>query len=234
MTLRKVFMDISPFRRTLLGMLRPYDIAKLAASLACELTKAEKRAYMDVTDDIFPDRSELDKIQDKGCCIHIFGADLAKLRLRLQRPLYYERQVGHIRLHIYVLISSPEHSLGNTVHPRWVRINSTYTDVVVNAYDNTLMGHHTPWVPMRSDLMESTLGKRFLHTELLQPVQQQFVPCTRLHGRSQRFISLYGDCRPKQWMDQNILDRQARQKYPNISFIVAPCWQQSYFMLHIV
>lgn len=121
MTLRKVFMDISPFRRTLLGMLRPYDIAKLAASLACELTKAEKRAYMDVTDDIFPDRSELDRIQDKGCCIHIFGADLAKLRLRLQRPLYYERQVGHIRLHIYVLISSPEHSLGNTVHPSTLR-----------------------------------------------------------------------------------------------------------------
>ena len=90
MALRKVFMDVSPFRRTLLGMLRPYDIAKLAATLSCDLTKAERKIYMDIIDDIYPNRLELDKLQDKGCCVHIFGADMAKLRLRLQRPLYYE------------------------------------------------------------------------------------------------------------------------------------------------
>ena len=233
MALRAVFMNISPFRISLMRMLRPYDIAKLASALDCDLTQAEYRRFMEVVDDIFPDRSELKKLQDKGCCIHVFGADLEKIQLRLKKPLVYERDFGSSNIHVYFLVSSPKRSLGYTVQPRWVRINSSYSDVNVNIYDNTLTGHFTPWIHMRPDTLEKVLGRPFLHVSSLQPIRQQRIPCICLNGRSQKFIFLYGDWRPRDWMESNIRDRNARRKYPNINFVVVPSWQHTFFMLHI-
>ena len=62
MALRITFMNISPFRRSLISRLRPYDITKLVVALGCDLTKAKRKLYLDIVDDIFPDRSELNKL----------------------------------------------------------------------------------------------------------------------------------------------------------------------------
>lgn len=232
MTLRKVFMNISPFRRTLMGMLRPYDVAKLAAALGCDLTEAERKKYMNTVDDMFPDRSELIKLQDLGCRVSIFGADLRKLELRLSSPLHYEHQFGRCQLQIFVLVSCPAHSLGSTIQPRWIQINSSYSDIRVSAYDNTMIGLITPWIAMRSDLMESALGVRS-PTGLLHSMQQQLLPCIRLEAGEQSCILLYSQLKPRAWMESNLLDNNPRVSYSSNSFIVAPCWSHSYVMLQV-
>ena len=216
-----------------MSRLRPYDITKLVVALGCDLTEAKRKLYLDIVDDIFPNRSELNKLQNKECCIHVFGADLTRLQLRLNRPLYYARFFGATPLNIYVLVSSPGRSLGYTVQPRWVLTTSAYNNIKLSAYDNTCVGHTMPWIHIRPEVIENILGKHFLHTTLLQPIQQQLVPCIRIQGGSQRSILLYGDSKPRYWMESNLLNRQARRNYPGINFIMAPCWKHSFFMLHI-
>ena len=214
-----------------MGMLRPHDIARLAAALGCDLTKAERNRFMDIIDDIFPDRSELRKLQELGCRIDIFGTDMRKLALRLSSPRYYERQFGFGYLQVFVLVSSPERSLGSTIQPRWVQIDSSYRDIRVSVYDNTMIGITTPWVPMRSDLMERVLG---IHTGFLYPMQQQLVPCTRLEAGVQSCSFFRSQLKPRTWLESHLDNQDSHFKGPRNSSIVAPCQSHSYVLLQVI
>ena len=56
-------------------MLQPYDIAKLANALRCELTKEKRSRSIMLLNDIFQDTDELNKTQELGLRVNLFGTN---------------------------------------------------------------------------------------------------------------------------------------------------------------
>lgn len=158
--LRSCFTYIYPFRRTLLQMLRPYDIAKLANALECELTKEERSQSMMLLDDVFQDTDELNKTQESGLRVHLFGTDTLLLQDRLLHPRRYLQRSSPFN--VFVLVTAPVgNPRGTADFPSWIRINTSFEDINTFAYDYTTVGDKTPWIPISGRLISHAFGSPF-------------------------------------------------------------------------
>jgi hypothetical protein len=92
--LKAIFINIEPFRSTLLRILRPFDIAKLLVAINCSLDDWERKRHMDVIDDIVEDNQDLTVMKKLGVTLQIFGSDLALLQQRLRDPRNYLARFG--------------------------------------------------------------------------------------------------------------------------------------------
>lgn len=179
-------MNVYPFRRTLLRLLRPHDIARLTAALNCELTKKERLRFMNILDDIFPDRTEVDAIQNFHLRIQLFGADILSLEQRLLRP---EKRHGASRpLNIFALVSAPVgNPWGDAERPRWTRLNSSYDDINVYTYNYAKVGDTTPWVPINGRLISRTFGFPYNVDQA-----QLRMPCWTIENGNQKYLLQHG------------------------------------------
>lgn len=99
--LSPVFVNVTPFRATLLSMLRPFDIAKLLVAIDCGLSEWERERHMDVLDDIIEDNQDITIMKKLGITVRLFGSDLSLLQRRLWDPCSYlvefcERRSFHV------------------------------------------------------------------------------------------------------------------------------------------
>src|SRR4051812_37579195 len=93
--LRQFFLNVEPFRRNMLSILSPHEIAKLRAALNCDLTPAEWKRHMNILDDIFEDATPIRLMQKLGMTVRIFGADLDLLERRIRNPCEYLKTTRH-------------------------------------------------------------------------------------------------------------------------------------------
>ncbi len=104
--LREVFMNLSPFRTTILSLLPPFEISKLLAALSCDLTPAEWKLHMNLLDDIFEDTTPIILMKRLGMTVRVFGADLKLLEERVRDPCGYLKENRHDRaLNVFVLVT---------------------------------------------------------------------------------------------------------------------------------
>lgn len=151
-------------------MLRPCDIAKLLSALRCELTPMERKAHMDLLDDIFWDRTELSHVMNLPLTLHLFGSDMGLIETRLSQP---EFRFGETRrLNIFILISAPIGQPWESAEcPRWACIDASHEDINAYAYDNARLGDTTPWIPLSGRLTSRLFGFPFHFDNTLK------IPC---------------------------------------------------------
>ncbi|KAF2866230.1 hypothetical protein BDV95DRAFT_649826 [Massariosphaeria phaeospora] len=200
-TFRRTFTCVEPFRRTILTLLRHFDIANALAALDCSLSEWEIKTHMNIMDDIFDDRSEIDVMLNLGFHIHIFGADLHTMRTRLKCPYYYHHnfQKDH-QLHIFVVVSDYLRLLpilefiplflykwASSTDPTiiWASIPNTCQNVWIHSYQQSL----SPQMPMSRTLTAHVLGYQTL-SPLLNPPNRS-IPWITLDGQMKQEGSDY-------------------------------------------
>lgn len=105
--LENIFINVEPFRATLLTMLQPFDIAKLLAAINCGLSKWEQKRHMDILDDIVEDSADIALMTKLGMTIRLFGSDLNLLKRRIRDPCGYLEEFRHDRsFHVFVVATS--------------------------------------------------------------------------------------------------------------------------------
>lgn len=86
------------FRKTVFSRLSAYEVAKLSCSFGIVLDDRERKKYLNIARDIFPDTRLIDKLIAQGVAITLMGSNLRILTRRLQDPNWYEKMRAD-RLH---------------------------------------------------------------------------------------------------------------------------------------
>ncbi|KAF2726739.1 hypothetical protein EJ04DRAFT_557818 [Polyplosphaeria fusca] len=104
--LRILFTNVQPFRRTLLQLLSPYDIAKFLVAIRCDISKRERETYMNILDELLEDTRDFELMKELSWTVLIFGSDLNILQGRLSDPLTYLAEYQAERVfNIFVVVT---------------------------------------------------------------------------------------------------------------------------------
>jgi hypothetical protein len=187
MSFRYAFTNVWPFRRILLGLLSPYDIAKVLQCLDCKLTRTEWNTHMDIINDIFLERSHIDSLLRFGLRIYLFGFDLQILSERLKDPLHYDQQYGkNYILYVFAIVSTPTSNQMLSIHQpqlpcfppvsvnsSWRRLKGTHSTIQVYVHNHTSQ-HDIPWVNVDKSLIGYVFGcqpRNLFKSVLVRPLR---------------------------------------------------------------
>jgi hypothetical protein len=125
MSLRSLLIPYD-VRKTVLGSLSAYDVAKLDMVMGNFLDASERNRYLNPTRDFIWDTKEMENLIDCGMKLLLLGNNTSALTRRLQDPEGYLRSYGHGRkLQIYLIGYFPIAGVTSDILDRMLKFTIT-------------------------------------------------------------------------------------------------------------